>query len=257
MIIIKNVGLRESFSGVVGTTRNARMSVTSASAAAIFSADALIVEDTARRQYRLTTFNKSVNLTTTGVGGMDTGVAPVTGFVALYAIYNPTTDTSALLAVNATSVVAPEIYGGANMPAGYTASALVSVWATASGKFIVGFQAGRTVRFAANLLLNTTSAPVLSPSPFVISSAAPKNARAAYIITRAQATSGTGGFGFALSSDDSGVGRTSGGWFLGSNFALDSPANPVELITLQTIFYYVQSAVAAYVFSIYCSGYDF
>ena len=65
---------------------------------------------------------------------MDTGAVPASRFFGLYAIYNPVTGASALLAVNATSVLLPNVYGGASMPAGYTASALVSVWpTTASG----------------------------------------------------------------------------------------------------------------------------
>ncbi|HHA3806998.1 TPA: hypothetical protein ACOCPI_004353, partial [Yersinia enterocolitica] len=130
---LENLGLSDvahlpQLTGVVGTSRNAKMSVTSVSATATFTADELIVQTSiGGRQYKLTSFSKTINLATTGVGGMDTGTVPANGFVALYAIYNPTTQISALLAVNASSVVAPEVYGGSNMPAGYTASALVSV----------------------------------------------------------------------------------------------------------------------------------
>ncbi|EOI7396797.1 hypothetical protein OZ713_004150, partial [Yersinia enterocolitica] len=119
--------------GVIGTSRNAKMSVTAASSTATFTADELIVQTAlGGLQYKLSSFSKTINLATTGVGGMDTGTVPANGFVALYAIYNPTTQISALLAVNASSVVAPEVYGGSNMPAGYTASALVSVLPTSS-----------------------------------------------------------------------------------------------------------------------------
>ncbi|HEN3366357.1 TPA: hypothetical protein U5D82_002213 [Yersinia enterocolitica] len=122
--------------GVIGTSRNAKMSVTAASSTATFTADELIVQTAlGGLQYKLSSFNKTINLATTGVGGMDTGTVPANGFVALYAIYNPTTQISALLAVNASSVVAPEVYGGSNMPAGYTASALVAVLPVATSQF--------------------------------------------------------------------------------------------------------------------------
>ncbi|MFK0087585.1 hypothetical protein ACIQUS_09825, partial [Pseudomonas sp. NPDC090755] len=110
--------------------------------------------------YRLSSFSKTVNLGTTGAGGMDTGAAPVNGFVALYAIYNPTTDTSALLAKNATAAVQPPVYGGANLPSGYTASALLTVVPTnASGQFKictvrdrkVAIQLGTFFSFSANI----------------------------------------------------------------------------------------------------------
>ncbi|CQH50883.1 tail fiber protein [Yersinia enterocolitica] len=122
--------------GVVGTSRNAKMSVTAASSTATFTADELIVQTAlGGLQYKLSSFSKTINLATTGAGGMDTGTVPANGFVALYAIYNPTTQISALLAVNASSVVAPEVYGGSNMPAGYMASALVAVLPVTTSQF--------------------------------------------------------------------------------------------------------------------------
>lgn len=51
---------------------------------------------------------------------MYTGAAPASGYVAIYAICNPSTGVSALLGVNAAAAAAPQVYGGANMPAGYT-----------------------------------------------------------------------------------------------------------------------------------------
>ncbi|WP_145542802.1 phage tail protein [Yersinia frederiksenii] len=147
---LENLGLSDvahlpQLTGVVGTSRNAKMSVTVASATATFTADELIVQTAlGGLQYKLTNFNKSVNLATTGAGGMDTGTVPVNGYVGLYAIYNPTTKTSALLAVNTTSVLAPEVLYGI-MPPGYAASALVSVWRVASSQFVIGYQVDRKI----------------------------------------------------------------------------------------------------------------
>lgn len=170
---LANLGLSDvahlpQLTGVVGTSRNARMFVPSASATATFTADELIVQTAlGGRQYKLNGLNKTINLAATGAGGMDTGAVPVTGFVALYAIYNPLTQVSNLLAVNATSAVVPEVYGGANMPAGYTASALVSVWKIAVSKFTVGNQIGRRISVATTVLLSgsaSVSPPVTSLS---------------------------------------------------------------------------------------------
>ncbi|WP_145548589.1 phage tail protein, partial [Yersinia massiliensis] len=153
-----NDGIPAFLTGVIGTSRNAKMSVTAASATATFTADELIVQTAlGGRQYKLSSFSKTINLASTGAGGMDTGTVPAAGFVALYAIYNPTTQVSALLAVNATSVLAPEVYGGANMPAGYTASALVSVWRTASSQFTIGHQLDRNVSFPRVSILTATA----------------------------------------------------------------------------------------------------
>ncbi len=162
---------------VVGSSRNAKMSVPVTSASAAFTADDLVVSTPAGIAYRLRNFNKSINLAAVGIGGMDTGAAPVSGFVAVYAIYNPETGVSALLATNATSVKAPEIYGGANMPAGFTASALVSVWRTDGARLLtVGSQEARRIEtpFIGLLDINTDTAVLV---PVSISTYVPINAK--------------------------------------------------------------------------------
>jgi hypothetical protein len=148
---IASLGLNDAvrmggLTGVVGTTCNANMNVSAASTTAILTADEIIVETAVGNiQYRLNVFNKTVNLAITGVGGMDTGTVPATGFVALYAIYNPSTSTSALLAVNATSAIATEIYSGTHIPSGYTASALLTVVPISASKFSIFYAHGRDI----------------------------------------------------------------------------------------------------------------
>ena len=81
--------------------------------------------------YKVSALNCSLNTGITGAGGMDTGLAPVDGFVAIYAIYRPDSGgIVSLLAQDCTSYVAPFIYSGAHMPASYVASWLISVWPT-------------------------------------------------------------------------------------------------------------------------------
>ncbi|MDS0801702.1 hypothetical protein [Burkholderia cenocepacia] len=131
---------------VVGSVRNLSMSVATASASATLTADEIIVSSALGGvAYKLANFSKSINLATTGAGGMDTGSAPTSGSFAIYAIFNPMTGASALLAQNA-STVRSNVYTGANMPSGYTASALVTVWGTnSSGQMNVGYARDRTV----------------------------------------------------------------------------------------------------------------
>ncbi|MCK8669203.1 hypothetical protein M1M11_30445 [Pseudomonas azerbaijanoccidens] len=162
---------------VVGGSRNARMVVAAASATATFTADEVAVKSAlGGSAWLLSSINKVINLGATGAGGMDAGAAPANGFVAIYAIYNPTTATSALLAVNATAARQPEVYGGANMPAGYAASALVGVWRTnASGQFIIGSMEGRDVSFVPVQALST-SVGAGTPTILVLSTSVPKNA---------------------------------------------------------------------------------
>jgi hypothetical protein len=164
--------------GVVGSVRNAKMSITAASASGTFTADEIVVATAlGGLQYRLGNFSKTINLATTGAGGMDSGTAPASGYVALYAIYNPTTATASILATNATSAVAGNVYGGANMPSGYTASALVSVWpTTTAGILVSGYQMDRVFSYGAIVkVLSTTAASVAATMN--IAAAAPLNAK--------------------------------------------------------------------------------
>ncbi|EOJ8466119.1 hypothetical protein ACM43U_003466 [Escherichia coli] len=199
--------MRESFTGVVGQAVNQKMSVAIASASATFTADQVIVgESLSGKQYRLSSVNKTINLTTTGAGGMDTGAAPASGWVAIYLIYNPTTDTSALLAQDVTSIIAPTVYGGANMPAGYTASALVSVWRTTSGSLLLnGYQRGRKFCIPRVDVLTTSRNP--GPySPIPLSAAVPLNAIAASGYAFCNSGSGSGFAVLSVGSDANGLG---------------------------------------------------
>lgn len=254
--------MRESFSGVVGQSRNARMSVAAASATATFSADELIVEDSAGRQYRLGSFSKTINLATTGAGGMDTGVAPATGFVALYAIYNPTTDMSSLLAVNATSVEAPEIYSGSSLPLGYTASALVSVWGISESKFKTGTQHGRVINIDRQTAI-TTTATINTLTELSIAAIVPKNARKVSGYGSIYATAGggaqSGGLIIDVASTNSGVGYVSIGGYVG-NYGIGVYGQFAELLlsTPQSIFYDVNpngTSITGFSASLFISGY--
>lgn len=156
--ILTYLGLGTGLTGIVGQSRNAAMRITAASSTATWTADELVVETAiGGTQYRLNNLSLSINLATTGAGGMDTGAAPASGFVAIYAIYNPTTKTTAALAVNVTSAKAPEVYGGSNMPAGYTASALIAVCGTnSSGQLLPGLLTDRTWMTPRTIVLNVT-----------------------------------------------------------------------------------------------------
>lgn len=204
---LSNLQLRESFTGVVGQAVNQKISLVSASASATFTADQVIVgESLSGKQYRLSSISKTINHGSTGAGGMDTGSAPASGWVAIYLIYNPTTDTSALLAQNATSIIAPTIYGGANMPAGYTASALVSVWRTTSGSLLQnGYQRGRKFSTPRADVLNTSSNPG-GYTPIGLSAAVPQNAISCSGYAFCNSGAGTGVATLVMASDSNGVG---------------------------------------------------
>lgn len=239
--------------GVVGSARNLKMAVAAASATATLTADEIVVAVAlGGAQFKLSSFSKTINLAVTGAGGMDTGAAPVSGFVAIYAIYNPATSTSALLAVNATSVAAPSVYGGANMPAGYTASALVSVWGTnASGQLRVGYQSDRNINFVAVSVLTSTAAASTFTS-VNISSAAPLNAVS--VVGTVGLNSNSGALNALIASD-----ATTGGVGLQQTTAsavTNLSANYNLIIAIAQRIYYTFSATGGSAsINIFVSGY--
>jgi hypothetical protein len=198
--ILKLVGQPQNnlVSGVVGQVRNLLMSVAAASATATLKADEIIVESALGGvRYCLPSFNEAINLGTTGAGGMDAGTAPASGYIALYAIFNPTTGAASLLATNATSAVQPSVYGGANMPAGYTASALVGVWPTnASKQFPIAFQVDREV-FVASAASGTFTTALTNAA---ITLAVPPNAKTASLATQQTTTGASTSYQFAAAA---------------------------------------------------------
>ena len=241
--------------GVVGGMRNARMSVNAANAAATLLADEVIVETAlGGTRYCLSSFNQTVNLASTGAGGMDTGTAPASGYVALYAIYNPTSKTAALLATNATSSAVANIYGGANMPAGYTASALVSVWPTnASKQFMVATQRGRKIAFAAVLALSTST----NAASFTLfgTSTFPPNAIEATGTIEAL-SSVNSGMSLSIASDANGSGQQEVSGYSTAPYGLIC-AWSCLITQSQSLYYQTSNSAGTPTFTVVTSGYSF
>lgn len=243
---------------VVGSVRNLRCSVAAASASATITANDVVVKlAQGGVSYLLSTFNKTVNLGSIGAGGMDTGLAPVSGFVGLYAIYNPATTARALLAVNATSALLPDVYGGANMPAGYTASALISVWPTnASGQFAIGTQIDREIATQTNSVL-TTSVAQATLIALSIGGAVPRNAvscRGEYMATASIAGSGVSG---VISGSANEIGRIPLGFTAPTAFSGVTIAFPfIQVLNAQTIYYRVAISSGALNFMLSINGYS-
>lgn len=247
--------------GVVGSARNLRMVVTSPSSSATLTADEIIVQTALGGvRYCMSSQTRAINLATNGAGGMDTGAAPSNGWVAVYMIYNPTAGLSALLGVNATSVTAPSIYGGANMPAGYTASALVSVWRTnGSGQFAAGVQVDRTVSKDTAVALNSTTNQA-SYTALGISSAAPRNAvsisgslSVGNIATVSQTTT------LDVASDSSGVGSQIATFSAtsSSGFQVVPPFSHLLLAAVQTMYYKATTNAGTATYVVNVSSYTF
>jgi hypothetical protein len=240
---------------VVGQARNVVMSVTAPSANATLTADEIVVGTAlGGKKYVLGAFSQPINLATVGAGGMDTGVAPASGYVGLYAGYNPTTGARTLFGRNATSTVLGSVYGGSNAPAGITATALVSVWPTnPSGLFVIGTQTERSVKIVPINVLTLNSSQA-SYTSLPISAAVPKNA-----IT----CSGTISYGstatsmgtFNLSADVNGTGVVSIGGYSNASGSVYAPFTDGPIISPQTVYYNSSSASGTPTFSVSINGY--
>ncbi|WP_321896052.1 hypothetical protein [Paraburkholderia heleia] len=243
---------------VIGDRRNLVSSVAAASATKTVTADEIVVGSALGGQkYVLANFSGTGNLATTGVNGMDTGSAPTNGFVAEYAIFNPSTGAKGVLYQNATSAVAPNVYGGANMPNGYTASALTSVWPTnSSGQFAVAYQADRTVLIVPSSILST-SAQAASPTALSIAGAVPKNAKFVNGTgTINSSSASTNIYSVQGSTTYIGQGVVSIGTS-SANTGIQGQWPRVPLITPQTIYYMATVTAGTMSVSLSVTGYEF
>jgi phage-related tail fiber protein len=240
----------------VGATRNLRVSLPSAASVATLTADQLIVEQPGTAQYKLSSVNLSIDLTTIGAGGMDVGVAPALGSVGIYVIYNPVLRIAKLLGVNASSTLIPEVYSGAYMPAGYTASALVSVWQTDTNRLMVtGVQHQRSISIPrAQVLSNGAS---LTWTPVSLASIVPKNAKTVggYVHYISSAENAAGGY-LGLASDALGTGLKTVG--IGGMLGLGTLSSFSDLVmtTPQTI-HYILDSILSRANSVHISQYTF
>lgn len=244
-----------SFPGVVGGASNLKVVQTSASSAMSPTANEIVVEDQlGGRPYVVASVTGTINIATTGANGMDTGSAPVSGNVGVYLIYNPITKAQAFLGVNATSAAIANIYAGANMPAGYTHSALISVWPTdSSGRFVIGGQTDRTVSLTPTLQVNTTTQQT-SPTSVTITGGVPPNARAVYGYMLVQTTASS-----ALACS---VAATSTNLMLSpvalqNGVLIEGVFTRLPLITPQTVYYTCSAGSGTMTFQLSTTGYDF
>ena len=220
---------------IVGRSLNlsgARASTTTAT----WTADEIVVKTAiGGSAVAVSAYNKTINLSTTGAGGMDTGSAPTSGWLYIYAIYNPATDTASILGtVAGTGQV---IYPGANMPSGYTYSALISALRTNASAYFQAFSQrdnqifGPTVTIGSGLAATTLTAVSLS-------TVVPPNAK----------TCGVGIVNYAgsacninIASDSAGVvgaNWTAGGVIQATNYF------PASFLTPQTLYYAAGAAGA-------------
>lgn len=245
--------LRRRGMSPVGTVRNLRASLAAASMSATFTADEVVVASAlGGSRYLVSGVNKTINLATVGAGGMDTGAAP-TGFVGVYLLLNPTTGATALLGVNGSGVALPEVYGGANMPVGYTASALISCLRTTAGAgFQVFAQTDRSISVA-TVLEQSTSTATGTPAAFTATSLSRNAKTVSGSVTfscNAAAGGGTSVFGFSAGVGAQGINLTvSAGGTASVSFS------NVPVISPPTLYYTGTTSAGTGTYQVSVSGY--
>jgi hypothetical protein len=122
----------------IGAMSNGVVALLSASNSLTFTADQVIVGSALNGLvYSVPSVNLTINTSTVGANGMNSGTPTASWFVAVYLLYNPLTGAKALLGINeAAATQPPMVCAAAGIPAGYTASALIgSYWTNGSGQF--------------------------------------------------------------------------------------------------------------------------
>ncbi|MDD2054912.1 hypothetical protein NPS46_20400 [Pseudomonas putida] len=142
------VSIQGAFKKLAGST-------TGLSATVTYSADEIIVENSANQYQTLRAVNITPSIALSGANGLDTGASAASTWYSVWVIWNGST-TAGLLSLSATSPT---------MPAGYTHKARIG-WirtdATAN-KYPLGMtQAGNIVRYKISSGTNVTATPVMA-----------------------------------------------------------------------------------------------
>jgi hypothetical protein len=195
--------------------------------------------------YKGTNLSLSFDGTTTGFGGMDTGSMPTSADLSVYAIYNPTSNIWNTLGCLGSTSRGP-VYTGANMPSGYTASALIYVGVTdGSGQFLLFVQHDRTVWIpSANVLTNGNSTGI---SSFLLTSCVPFVATAC----AGNFATGAGGGGSLEATGGGAIGYQ----FIGGTSGMLGNFGFIPLVAAQTLFY--QTTTTLVNFSVAIDSYQF
>lgn len=242
--------------GVVGSVRNLVSIVTTAGSTKTVTADEVIVESAlGGLRYCLSSLNLTGNLATQ----MDTGSAPASGFVAEYLIYNPNAAISGtnprLLYTNAATKQG-NVYGGANMPIGYTASALVGVWPTnPSSQFVVGVQMDRYFTGPVVTVL-TSSTGVTVTTALSIASAVPVNARSVSGLQQIGSTTNSVTTSTLLVSSAGGGNVTLSANTAGAD-AIIAQFGKLLLSVAQTVYYTAAPTAGTMTYVLQITGYEF
>ena len=140
---------------------------------------------------------------TVGAGGMDAGTIPVSGSLAVYAIYSPALNSWSTLGYASGAAAPAPVYPGSNAPAGYAFSVLLWTGLTDSSGNIIHFQQfDRSVFSGPTSVVSATAATANTYATASVSAAVPYGALTAW--GTAGSTSTAAAAQVAVASDTSG-----------------------------------------------------
>lgn len=247
-------GVLAQLVAIMGDGRNISCYNAASSASITFAINAIITQ-TAQGgiPYLQSGLNLTFNGATTGAGGMDTGALPTSGWAAIYVISGPAVATK-LYGTNSTSIVAPETYGGATgLPAGYNASALVSVLPTnGSAQFIQFSQQNRNIYINRNAMINIGTASG-TPTSLGVAGFIPKNAKEIW----GDISGSTSGSTFNMSVGPTGAGSSaSPGAIFPTYYQVGQTYFKIPIVTQQTIWYYFSQVSGTFSAQVNLAGYS-
>lgn len=164
----------QQVTGLVGAARNLKASLAAAGTSLTFTADEVAVKSAlGGGSFLLPNFNQTVSTTAAGIGGVVGTALAASGYAAIYAAYNPSTNTQGAYIVNANALV-PNV--GAAPPSGWICTGLISVWPlNASSQFGIANQFDRSISYP--LLSGIVSSGPFTITSFSIAGNVPPNAK--------------------------------------------------------------------------------
>jgi hypothetical protein len=219
---------------VIGSVRNLKAVIAAASSSITITADEIVTKSAlGGTPVTVSNVNQTMTTVASGIGGMDTGIAPVSTWVYIYEMTGPGMTAGPMGTISCTG----SIYTGGHAPAGYTESALVSIWLVNSGsQFTIGGQRDRVFTYPAINLLNTATGQGSYVS-LNIANAVPPTATSVFLLSSLTSTA-IATITFNVASDSSGSGQQeSRGNLPIASSPLFEMFQPVLLLTAQTIWY--------------------
>ncbi|MBN3811708.1 hypothetical protein [Paraburkholderia sp. Ac-20347] len=223
------------FGGFLNLTSNAATGATTAT----WTADEMPVATALGGvRYLIPSFSGTLNLAATGIGGMDTGTATASSFIAVYAAYNPSTGASGVFAQVVGASAAPLVYGGANRPSGYTATRLISIVPTNTtvGQFSAFAQTDRAIMVNSATILSGTTSSASSSFAAVTLTSIPYSARAVRI-TGGQTNSAASNSHLYIAQNSSGVGGLDFGLNTAAGGGVTQPNSTIPVNTPRTLYW--------------------